>query len=47
MELISKNTTLYDLRCCDNTYFSLYCVPCSVRLSRILHCTQYTHNGLK
>jgi hypothetical protein len=45
VELITKNTSLYD---CGNKYFRLwcvcyvYCVLCSVRLSHILHSTQYT-----
>ena len=33
--MISENTSLYDLRCCGNKYFRLwcvYCVSCSVRL---------------
>jgi len=45
VELISKNTSLYDMRCCGNKYFRLWCVccvPCSVRQSRTLYGTQYS-----
>jgi hypothetical protein len=44
--LISKNTSLYDLQCCGNEYFRLWCVyrmPCS----HTLHDTQYTQHSLK
>ena len=42
VELISKNTSLYDLRCCDNKYFRLYCVPCSES-----HTTRHTVHTLQ
>jgi len=38
VELISENTSLYDMRHCGNRYFRLwcvYCVPCCVPQRRI------------
>jgi len=52
VELISKTKSLYDMLRCGNKYeyfglWCVYCVPCSVRLSPILHGTQYTHHSPK